>query len=85
MHSRRQISTAGGAAAAPAAERGLSYVLLERTDHLADTIHCYQKRKHVMAEPSVIPMRGELPFAAGPREAILFLRASFPARSPKAP
>src|SRR5436305_13768267 len=50
---------------------GLSYVVLERTDHLADTIHCYQKRKHVMAEPGMIPQRGEIPFAAGSRESIL--------------
>ena len=55
---------AGLAAAAQAAARGMSYVVLERTDHLADTIHCYQKRKHVMAEPGMIPQRGEIPFAA---------------------
>jgi CRP-like cAMP-binding protein/Fe-S-cluster-containing hydrogenase component 2/thioredoxin reductase len=62
---------AGLAAAAQAAATGLPYVVLERTEHLADTVHCYQKRKHVMAEPGPIPQRGELPFAAGPRESIL--------------
>ena len=62
---------AGLAAAAQAAANGLPYVVLERTDHLADTIHCYQKRKHVMAEPGMIPQRGDIPFAAGPRESIL--------------
>lgn len=49
----------------------MSYVVLERADHLADTIHSYQKRKHVMAEPGLIPLRSELPFAAGSRESIL--------------
>ncbi|HEY0511401.1 MAG TPA: cyclic nucleotide-binding domain-containing protein [Thermoanaerobaculia bacterium] len=62
---------AGLSAAAQAAAGGLSYVVLERTDHLADTICCYQKRKHVMAEPGMIPQRGEIPFAAGSRESIL--------------
>jgi CRP-like cAMP-binding protein/thioredoxin reductase/Fe-S-cluster-containing hydrogenase component 2 len=62
---------AGLAAAAQAAAGGLAYVVLERTDHLADTIHCYQKRKHVMAEPGMIPQRGDIPFAAGSRESIL--------------
>ena len=62
---------AGLSAAAQAAATGVPYVVLERTDHLADTIHCYQKRKHVMAEPGLIPQRGEIPFAAGSRESIL--------------
>ncbi|HSK81588.1 MAG TPA: NAD(P)-binding protein, partial [Thermoanaerobaculia bacterium] len=62
---------AGLSAGAQAAASGISYVLLERTDHLADTVHCYQKRKHVMAEPALIPQRGEVPFAAGSRESIL--------------
>ena len=62
---------AGLAAASQAEANGLDYVLLERADHLADTIHCYQKRKHVMAEPSQIPARSGVPFAVGSREAIL--------------
>jgi cGMP-dependent protein kinase 2 len=62
---------AGLAAAAQAAARKVPYVVLERTDHLADTICCYQKRKHVMAEPGMIPQRGEIPFTAGPRESVL--------------
>jgi CRP-like cAMP-binding protein/thioredoxin reductase len=62
---------AGLSAALRAQQAGLSYLLLERSDHLADTIYCYQKRKHVMAEPAPIPQRGELPFAAGSRESIL--------------
>jgi CRP-like cAMP-binding protein/NADH dehydrogenase FAD-containing subunit len=62
---------AGLAAASHAQDNGLAYVLLERTDHLADTIYCYQARKYVMAEPMMIPSRGELPFAAGSRESIL--------------
>jgi CRP-like cAMP-binding protein/thioredoxin reductase/Fe-S-cluster-containing hydrogenase component 2 len=62
---------AGLAAASHAHANGLKYVLLERVDHLADTIHNYQARKFVMAEPIMIPARGDLPFAAGSREQIL--------------
>jgi CRP-like cAMP-binding protein/thioredoxin reductase/Fe-S-cluster-containing hydrogenase component 2 len=62
---------AGLATASHAQANGLSYVLLERTDHLADTIDSYQARKYVMAEPMMIPARGEVPFTAGSREAIL--------------
>ncbi len=62
---------AGLSTASHAQENGLSYVLLERTDHLSDTIYAYQARKFVMAEPVMIPARGELPFQAGSRESIL--------------
>lgn len=62
---------AGLAAASHAQHCGLGYVLLEKADHLSDTIFCYQARKYVMAEPSPIPLRGEVPFAAGSRESIL--------------
>src|SRR5438094_10480011 len=62
---------AGLAAASHAQSNGLSYALLERTDHLADTIDSYQARKYVMAEPMMIPARGEVPFQAGSREAII--------------
>src|SRR6266581_8724274 len=62
---------AGLAAASHAQANGLSYALLERTDHLADTIDAYQARKYVMAEPMLIPGRGEVPFQAGSRESIL--------------
>jgi CRP-like cAMP-binding protein/thioredoxin reductase/Fe-S-cluster-containing hydrogenase component 2 len=62
---------AGLSAASHAAANGLSYVILEKAPHLADTIHSYQARKYVMAEPSLIPQRGALPFEAGSRESIL--------------
>jgi CRP-like cAMP-binding protein/thioredoxin reductase/Fe-S-cluster-containing hydrogenase component 2 len=62
---------AGLAAASHAQANGLSYALIERTDHLADTIDAYQARKYVMAEPMMIPARGEVPFQAGSRESIL--------------
>jgi CRP-like cAMP-binding protein/thioredoxin reductase/Fe-S-cluster-containing hydrogenase component 2 len=62
---------AGLAAASHAQTNGFSYALLERTDHLADTIDAYQARKYVMAEPMLIPARGEVPFQAGSRESIL--------------
>ena len=62
---------AGLSAAARAAALGLSHVLLEKTDHLSDTIFKYQKGKHVMATPSQLVLRADLPFVAGKREAIL--------------
>ncbi|HYC60238.1 MAG TPA: cyclic nucleotide-binding domain-containing protein [Thermoanaerobaculia bacterium] len=62
---------AGLATASHAHANGLSYVLLERTDHLSDTIYSYQARKFVMSEPVMIPARGDLPFDAGSRESIL--------------
>ncbi len=62
---------AGLSAAARAAARGISHILLEKTDHLSDTIFKYQKGKHVMATPSNLVLRSDLDFAAGQREAIL--------------
>lgn len=64
---------AGLSAAARAAQLGLSHVLLEKTDHLSDTIYKYQKGKHVMATPSSLVLRSDLGFDAGKREAILGL------------
>ncbi len=62
---------AGLSAAARAAQLGVSHVLLEKTDHLSDTIYKYQKGKHVMATPSKLVLRSDLDFDAGKREAIL--------------
>ncbi len=62
---------AGLSAAAHAAELGMSHVLIEKTDHLSDTIYKYQKGKHVMATPSNLVLRADLDFDAGKREAIL--------------
>ncbi|MGQ0618539.1 MAG: cyclic nucleotide-binding domain-containing protein [Panacagrimonas sp.] len=62
---------AGLSAAAHAAELGLSHVLLEAEAHLSNTIYRYQKGKHVMAEPGVLPLRAAVPFDAGKRETIL--------------
>ncbi|WP_120077240.1 NAD(P)-binding domain-containing protein [Aurantiacibacter odishensis] len=62
---------AGLSAAAHAAAKGMSHVLIEKTDHLSDTIFKYQKGKHVMATPSNLVLRSDLDFEAGKREAIL--------------
>jgi cGMP-dependent protein kinase 2 len=62
---------AGLSAASHAATLGLSHVLLEKTDHLSDTIYRYQKGKHVMATPAQLVLRADLDFAAGKREAVL--------------
>ena len=73
---RYQIAIVGGgpagiAAACRAARAGDTHVLLEAQPHLANTIYRYQKGKHVMAEPSVLPLRADAGFEAGKREAIL--------------
>ena len=62
---------AGLSAAARAAARGLAHVLLEKTDHLSDTIHKYQRGKQVMATPSQLVLRSDVRFDAGKRETIL--------------
>lgn len=61
----------GMSAAGRAAEQGLSHILLERTDHLSDTIYKYQKGKHVMATPDILPLRCSVEFDADTREHIL--------------
>ncbi len=61
----------GLSAAAHAAKLGISHVLLERTDHLSDTIYKYQRGKFVMSTPDVLPLRADVSFAAGKREGIL--------------
>ena len=62
---------AGLSAAAHAATMKHSYLLLESTPEHANTIQRYQKGKHVMAEPAVVPLRSDLQFNAGTREAVL--------------
>jgi cGMP-dependent protein kinase 2 len=62
---------AGLSAAARAAQLRLSHVLLEKTDHLSDTIYKYQKGKHVMATPSALVLRSDMDFDAGKREVVL--------------
>lgn len=49
----------------------MSHVLLEASAQLSNTIFRYQRGKHVMAEPSVLPLRSPVPFDAGTREDIL--------------
>jgi thioredoxin reductase len=76
MSERVKIAVVGAgpggiSAAAHAAELGVTHVLLEATDKHADTIQKYQKGKHVMAEPNVLPLRSPVGFEAGTREAIL--------------
>src|SRR5687768_10956767 len=62
---------AGLSAAAHAAELGVAHVLLEAEPRLSSTIQKYQKGKHVMAEPQILPLRSPLTFRAGKREAVL--------------
>ena len=62
---------AGLSAAGRAAQLGIPHVLLEKTDHLSDTIFKYQKGKHVMATPATLVLRSDFDFEAGKREEIL--------------
>jgi cGMP-dependent protein kinase 2 len=62
---------AGLSAASRAAALGISHVLVEKSDHLCDTIYKYQKGKHVMATPSQLVLRSDLNFEAGKREKVL--------------
>ncbi len=62
---------AGLSAAARASKLGVSHVLFERTQHINDTIFKYQKRKHVMATPEVLPLRSDLDFREESREEII--------------
>ncbi len=62
---------AGLSAAAHAAKLGVSHILLEKTDHLSDTIYKYQKGKHIMATPSQLVLRADFEFEAGKREKTL--------------
>ena len=76
MTERYKIAVVGSgpgglSAAARCAERGLPHVLLEAAPHLSNTIHRYQKGKHVMDEPGILPLRSPVPFKAGSREEIL--------------
>ncbi|MDX2221485.1 MAG: cyclic nucleotide-binding domain-containing protein [Rhodospirillaceae bacterium] len=61
----------GLSAASHAAKLGVSHILLERADHLSDTIYKYQRGKYVMATPDILPLRADVSFAAGKRETIL--------------
>ncbi len=61
----------GLSCAAHAAELGIPHVLLEAEDHASHTIYRYQKGKHVMAEPSILPLRSPMSFEVGKREVVL--------------
>ncbi len=66
----------GLSAGARAAALGVSHIVLEASPTIAKTISQYQKGKHVMCEPGIIPLRSELDFSAGTRESILDVWAS---------
>jgi CRP-like cAMP-binding protein/thioredoxin reductase/Fe-S-cluster-containing hydrogenase component 2 len=64
---------AGLSAGVHAARKGVPHVLLERTDHINDTIYKYQKKKLVMATPDELPRQDglELDFKQESREAVI--------------
>src|SRR5437879_52623 len=61
---------AGLSAACRAQQNGMKALVFEKGE-LANTIFDYQKGKHVMAEPSMIPLRSDVPFEADTREGLL--------------
>lgn len=61
---------AGIGAATNAASHSISHILIEKGE-VANTIFQYQLRKHVMAEPSRLPLRAKCRFEEGSREKIL--------------
>jgi CRP-like cAMP-binding protein/Fe-S-cluster-containing hydrogenase component 2/thioredoxin reductase len=61
----------GLSAAARAAEQNVPHVLLEAEAQVSNTIYRYQKGKHVMAEPGILPLRTPVGFTAGKREEVL--------------
>lgn len=61
----------GLSAAAHAAELGVPHILIEAEAQISNTIYHYQKGKHVMDEPRILPLRSPLKFTAGKREALL--------------
>ena len=76
MAEKYQIAVIGAgpgglSAAAHAATLEIPHVLFEKSLAVADTIQKYQKGKHVMAEPGILPLRSEVPFDQGTREHIL--------------
>jgi CRP-like cAMP-binding protein/Fe-S-cluster-containing hydrogenase component 2/thioredoxin reductase len=62
---------AGLSTAAHAAKKGVSHIVLERAPHANDTIFKYQKRKHVMATPEILPLRSDLDFKEESREEVI--------------
>ena len=61
----------GLSAGARSAETQTSHILLEASSGIAKTISNFQKGKHVMAEPAVLPTRAAVGFSAGTRESVL--------------
>ena len=56
---------AGMSAAAHAAAIDMPHILLEKTDHLSDTIFKYQLGKHIMATPSQLVLRSDVGVRCG--------------------
>ena len=60
----------GISASVNAAKHNINHVLFEKSE-IGNTIYQYQLRKHVMAEPTKLPLVGDVGFQAGSREEIL--------------
>ena len=62
---------AGLSAACHAKRNGLTVLVIEKGEIGNTVFYYYQKRKHVMAEPAMIPLRSDVGFQAGSREEVL--------------
>ncbi|MCF8198614.1 MAG: cyclic nucleotide-binding domain-containing protein [Sulfuritalea sp.] len=62
---------AGLAAAARAAQVGVSHLLLEAGPEIAHTIRCFPKGKIVMAEPTALPLRSSVGFLSDSSDVVL--------------
>ena len=63
------VFRSAGLSAAAHAANGVSHVLLERAPHANDTTS--HQRKYVMATPEFLPLRSDLAFQEGSREALI--------------
>lgn len=61
----------GLSAACHAKRNGLNVLVIEKGEVGNTVFYYYQKRKHVMAEPAMIPLRSDVGFQAGSREDVL--------------
>ena len=76
MHNEFEVAIVGSgpaglSAGARAAATGMTHLVLESSDQIANSIVRYQRGKWVMAFPTGLPLRSELSFEAASRESVL--------------
>lgn len=76
MHNEFEVAIVGSgpaglSAGARAAATGMTHLVLESSDQIANSIVRYQRGKWVMAFPTGLPLRSDLSFEAASRESVL--------------